>query len=309
MTTAFRITSAIFALLSGLLWHFFAYPSLFLFFTIVAILLLLASLFTHRIETKKESIDFTENNAQNKQPANDSTTPNDRWNNPLGKIILAVIGSVIAGTIVIFIGIAINQVFFQSKTDKKTTDKNLEHQKNKIEIAQQKAPPSKDSLSVSRQMYLASQEPFLDIQILELKKDSKIKFKITNNSKIDIADIKINERLYASSFNDLSIQKAIGSQPAIPTLKIDNLKLSKNKEIETSIVFNSQLLMTEIAKGDTGGFFELHISFRHGLTGKQYSQVCRFLILPSVNGWKANEFDDNSLWAVKSFMEQRNSRQ
>lgn len=52
MTTGLRITSGIFTLLSGALWHF-DYPRSFLFFVIVAILLLLMSLFTHRNETKK----------------------------------------------------------------------------------------------------------------------------------------------------------------------------------------------------------------------------------------------------------------
>jgi len=55
MTTGFRITSGIFALLSGILWHF-DYPRLFLFFTVIAILLLFVSLFTHRDETKKAEI-------------------------------------------------------------------------------------------------------------------------------------------------------------------------------------------------------------------------------------------------------------
>jgi hypothetical protein len=55
MTAGFRITSGIFALLATALWHF-DYPRVFLFFIVIAILLLLTSLFTHRSESKTTDI-------------------------------------------------------------------------------------------------------------------------------------------------------------------------------------------------------------------------------------------------------------
>ena len=55
MTTALRITAGIFALISGILWHF-DFPSLSLFFAVIAIFILLASLFMHRNETKKSDM-------------------------------------------------------------------------------------------------------------------------------------------------------------------------------------------------------------------------------------------------------------
>jgi len=53
VTTTFRITAGIFLALGGILYHF-NQGLLSLIFTIFAILLLLASLFTHRKETKKK---------------------------------------------------------------------------------------------------------------------------------------------------------------------------------------------------------------------------------------------------------------
>ncbi|KAF0219818.1 MAG: hypothetical protein FD174_1831 [Geobacteraceae bacterium] len=164
-----------------------------------------------------------------------------------------------------------------------------------------RSPPSKENLAVSRQMYLINQEPFLDVKVLELKDNAGIKFTITNNSNVSVSNIKIFERFYASKLNDLSAQNAIGPQAVVPTVEIDLLKPSVSRKCETSSLFISRSLISEIEKGDTGGFFEFRMSFRHGATGKQYSQVHRFLILPSNTGWQYKEVYDESMWALNHF--------
>lgn len=55
MTTAIRITAAMFGALAGLLYHF-DYHIVSLYFTIIGIILLFSSLITHRFETKKAAM-------------------------------------------------------------------------------------------------------------------------------------------------------------------------------------------------------------------------------------------------------------
>lgn len=201
-----------------------------------------------------------QDNLPSNHPSND---PDNHWDKPIGKIILAVIGSVIAGTILVFIGFAINHYLLPK---------------------------------------VSNQEPTIGIVIEKYEINKHVKFKLINESKVDVDNVKVFERFYASPFKNLSSQTALGPQAVLPTINIAHLKPQEKRNYESFAIFNPQPLITEINKGDRGGFLEFCISFRHGESGKQYSQVHKFLVLPSGTGWQFKEIYDDSFWALKQFI-------
>lgn len=160
---------------------------------------------------------------------------------------------------------------------------------------------TRESLKLSRDTFLANLEPYVDITILELKKDARIKLTISNNSEIDLRNVQVFERFYASPFSDLASQKVMEAQSVLPTVKIGLLKSPQDRKFETYNYFKPSLYLSELNKGDRGIFVEFQVSFQHGITGKHYLQIQKYLILPSNTGWKFNKIADEALWVLTHF--------